>query len=66
MSESATECLPWGETLNELAAAVLADKYAPPVLVFAAFRARHGDANELRALIAEAVALNTAEKMHRA
>jgi hypothetical protein len=50
----------WGESYDELAAAVLEDKSAPPVLAIAAFLHKHGETKPLRSLVAEAVALNEA------
>lgn len=53
---------PWGESYDDLAAAVSADRDAPPVLALAAFLYRHGEETALRRLIAKAVALNEAER----
>ena len=50
---------PWGESFDDLAAAVLADKSAPPVLALAAFMYQRGVRGELRSLVEDAVALDT-------
>jgi hypothetical protein len=52
---------PWGESYDDLADAVLADKTAPPVLLLAAFLYRHGDEKRLRKLIGDTAALTPEE-----
>lgn len=52
---------PWGESWGTLVGEILGDRFAPPVLILAAFRAKHGDDRELRSLVADAVALHEAE-----
>lgn len=56
-----SERSPWGETYDELAEAVLADKNAPPVLALAAFLHRQGEPTRLRGLVADAVALDACD-----
>lgn len=53
---------PWGESYDDLARAALADREAPPALVMAAFLYRHGEQVRLRSLVADAVALDAAER----
>jgi hypothetical protein len=48
---------PWGEPYADLAAEVIRDKSAPPVLALAAFMFRIGAEADLRSLIDDAVAL---------
>jgi hypothetical protein len=51
---------PWGESYDDLAAAILRDKAAPPVLLLAAFLYQRGAPARLRQLVADAVALDAA------
>lgn len=53
---------PWGEDFSDLAVAVLDDHAAPPVLTLAAFLYQRGAESQLRSLIADAVALNEADR----
>lgn len=55
------ETTPWGESFADLAAAILADKTSPPVLLLAAFLYQRGQQARLLSLIDQAVALNAAE-----
>lgn len=61
MTLSSSLLAPWGESYDELAGAVLADKSAPPILLLAAFLYQHGEQSTLRGLIADAIALDQKE-----
>lgn len=56
-----TETLPWGETLDELAEAVLDDPNAPIFLQLAAVKHRLGMSADLRGLVRDAIDLHETE-----
>jgi hypothetical protein len=60
-TQNTEDATPWGESFDDLAAAVLGDKDAPPVLLLSAFLHQHGAQENMRSLVTEAVALNEAE-----